>query len=97
MTSRDAGANWAFVTEKQRRQSGCPAWESFRKLLCYRTLGLGALDVHRRAQRVGLPTRNEPVDRIIRDGWRQDLLHVPIQLGIFGAARFPRRLRRSWR
>ena len=33
MARRDEGANWAFVTEKQRRQPECPAWELFRELL----------------------------------------------------------------
>ena len=27
MARRDEGANWAFVTEEQRRQAGCPARE----------------------------------------------------------------------
>ena len=33
MARRNEGANWTFVTEEQRRKSGCPAWELVRELL----------------------------------------------------------------
>ena len=32
LARRDEGANWAFETEEQRSQEGCPAWELFREL-----------------------------------------------------------------